>query len=193
MIATLLNAGESDLAGLQAISGVTELSSCEHTEKVERSLFGAMMNNIFEVHLNTTGMSDTEINTAINQQLASQGFSGNVQITRGEDGQQLDVIVDDADMENLAGENGQIFIALDEDETVDGGGQRKQRVHMKMGNDPLAIDGTMSNEEIRAGILEQLKADGIDPANASITISRTPGEDGAADKVEVGVQVEENN
>ncbi len=193
VIATLLNATQKDLALLESLDGVIDLSSRDHVETVERSLFGAMMNNLFEVEVNVTGMTDAEVNAAINEQLAAQGFNGNVQIIRGgEDGRQLDVIIDDADLEGLGEEGGQIFIALDEDETIDGEGEVRQRVHMQMGNEPMEINGEMSDEQIRAQIIERLIADGVDPENASISISRSQGAEGEPMRVEVGVEVNED-
>ena len=192
VLADLLSAGDDAELHFSELPGVLDLQSKALVETVSRSMFGQMLNTMFEVHVNTTGMSDEEINAAINGQLGEQGFPGSVMITRDPDSQHLEVQVDADDLEGLGAEGGQVFIALDEDATVDGDGNATEsRMRVRLSDGGFGdINGEMSDEQIRAIVRQQLEADGVNPDDASISITRMPAEDGAKARVEIGVQVE---
>ena len=189
VLATLLDPGDQAESHFRSLDGVLDLENTPTTETVSRSIFGRMANSLFEVRVNTTGMSTDQINTAINEQLANQGFPGTVQVTRDGENGRVEVEVDPGQLEG----NGQVMITLDEDETVDAdGNNRLSRMHMKVGSgmaDQFSAD--MTDAQIRELVISQLKKDGVNPDDASISISRIPATDGGEGKVKVGVEVEQ--
>lgn len=196
VLADLIAPGEEAEMHFRELPGVLDLSSSATTETVSRSLFGRMVNSLFEVHVNTTGMTDEQINLAINEQLSQQGFPGTVQVTRDGENGQVEVQVDPGDLESLGAEGGQVFISLDETETDDGSGNpAQQRMVMRMaaGGNALEINKDMTDAQIREAVIRQLKADGMNPEEATINITRIPAAGGEDAKVEVKVEHEQRH
>jgi hypothetical protein len=187
--ALLRDASPEDLALFEGLAGV-DVSSEPWQEESRGSLFSMMMDEVFHVRLDISGMSDEQINTALQEQLDAQGYPGQVTITRGEeDGLPLvhvELESDSASPAPLA-----ISLTSRQDSVVTEG---EWELH---GGDlpPLDIQGLedLSEEEIRQRVLEQLRAAGVPVDSMAVRVQRNGDEsqDGTVRREDLRIQIQQ--
>lgn len=187
--ALLRGASSEDLALFHGLAGV-ELSSEPWEEEARGSLFSMMMDEVFHVRLDISGMSDEQINTALQEQLDAQGYPGQVTITRGEeDGLPLVHVELDSD----SASPGPLAISLTsrQDSVVSEGEWEMDGGVLP----PLDIQGLedLSEEEIRQRVLDQLRAAGVPVDSLAVRVQRSgdASQDGSVQRRDLRIQVEQ--
>ena len=182
--ARLRGARPEDLAELRALAGVTGVETSPWSEESRGSLFTMMMDNVFHVRLDISGMNDDEVNQAVNDQLQQQGYPGRVTVTRQEGMPNLLVEVDG---DSLAAP-GQLTIELsDQRDSIATEGiwvQEGRPLNLELGG----LEG-LSEAQIRARVEEQLRARGLNPDSTEIFIQNDLDETGGARTHDVRIQV----
>ncbi|MFA7330051.1 MAG: hypothetical protein WC326_03150 [Candidatus Delongbacteria bacterium] len=185
--ALLRDASQAELAVFEGLAGV-ELSSTPWEEESRGSLFTMMMDQVFNVQLNISGLSDEQINTALQEQLDAQGYPGRVSVTRSEEGGLPLVHVE---LESDSAAPGPLTIALSaqcDSQLTEGEWQ------LQGGGLPgLQLEGLegLTEAEIRERVLAQLRAAGVNPDSVGVVIQRREDSspDGAVRSQDLRIQV----
>lgn len=186
--ARLRDASREELAVFEGLPGV-EIDSRPWEEDARGSLFSMVMDNMFNVQLNINGMSDEQINQALQQQLDAQGYPGRVTVTRDEEGGLPQVHVE---VESDSASPGPLTIALSQscDSTATAGEWTLQGGGRGLPDLPLEDLRGLSEAEIRAKVMEKLRLQGVNPDSVKVLVRRqvddsTPGQAQEGLRIEV--------
>lgn len=172
--ARLRGARPEDLAELRALAGVTALETSPWSEESRGSLFTMMMDNVFHVRLDISGLNDDEVNQAVNEQLRQQGYPGRVTVTRRDGEPEMEVHVE---ADSSAG-SGELRIELSDQHdslaTESAFVQKGGGMQLELGD----LQG-LSEAQIRARVEEQLRARGLDPDSVRVEVQHHDLESGA--------------
>ena len=160
---------------LEGIKGVKQVKLVELSQIVKRPVYSALLNSLFRIDINATGMSDAELKTEIENQLATAGITGaTVTIVRNGDDRRVKMEFDESSAQTEGG-----F-----DMTITDGNKVERIKQMRKGAEPGKFDGK-TDEEIRRMVREDFP-DG-DLRDEEIQIIRE------GDKVKVKVEKEREN
>lgn len=158
---------DASLEALGNLPQVTDLNMRPWVHEVEGTLFSMVMNRVFQIELDISGMDDDEINRALQEQLDASGFPGEVTIQR-QDG--FPSVMVDVSMEEGA-EPTELRIEL-QDEVA---GIETEDVWVQDGNGPEIELGDLeglSEEEIHARVLAQLAAQGVNMDSVQVFVQQ---------------------
>ena len=144
---------------LQRIAGFEgDISIAEQKERVKSSPLDHIAHKVLELNVETDGKSDAQIEDEIRAQLDLQGVDMDVMYRTTDDGGHMIFIGDSVATGDGAvhfdGDNVVEWIASDST-----GGLK---------NIKLEGDGSMTPEEMEKAMMNQLKEQGIDPANVKV-------------------------
>jgi len=185
--ALLRDAAPEDLALFDGLAGVS-LSSEPWQEEARGSLFSMMMDEMFHVRLDISGMSDEQINTALQEQLDAQGYPGQVTVTRqGEDGLPMVRV----EMESDSASPGPLKIALtSRRDSVAHEGEWELRGGALPNLDLQDLEG-LSEEQIRQRVMDQLRRSGVNVDSVGVVVQQRSesSEDGSRKDRQVRIEV----
>ncbi|MDP2359579.1 MAG: hypothetical protein Q8O14_02325 [bacterium] len=182
--ARLRDARVEDLEILRTLAVVEELESGPWAEERRGTLFTMMMDNVFHLRLDISGMSDEQINEALGERLQAEGYPGRVTVRRQEGMPQVLVEVEGDE----GATPGQLTIELsDRRDSIATEGvwvQEGRPLNLELGQ----LEG-LSEEEIRARVRQQLQAAGLHPDSSQIFIQRHESGEGQRRQAELKVEV----
>jgi hypothetical protein len=184
--ALLLGADRAQARQLRQVDGVNSLTIVPHSEKASGTLAEMVADRFFRVELDVAGKSDQEINAALDQLLAAQGFDGEVSVTRDAEGR---IQVSMGEMAHDHEGRTELFIGL-----VDGDeGVEQERVvehqgalrQMELGD----IEG-LTPEQIREKVQRQLADLGLDSGASQVQVMVVGEHEGGVIEKKIEVRVE---
>jgi hypothetical protein len=172
VVARLVGADPAELERRLHRPGVLDLRAAEVREEARGTLFDMMMDHVFHVNLDITGLSDEQINAQLSEQLAAIGWNGTVQVTRQEGFPHVMVEVEPP----VDAPGGELRIELQDgsSRTLD----EELWVQRGSGGPRLELGelAGLSEGQIRQRVLEQLRAQGLEVDSAQVFVQRQSGE-----------------
>lgn len=173
IVARLVDADPAEVERRLAGAGVLDLNAAEALEEARGTLFDMVMDNVFHVHLDISGMSDEEINAQLAAQLADIGWTGQVQVSRQDGFPQVTVEVERPE----GAPDGELRIELTDQQSniVEEGVwvQDGPGLNLDLGD----LEG-LSEDQIRARVEERLRAQGIDPDSVQVFVQHEESGEG---------------
>jgi hypothetical protein len=181
--ALLRDASPEELAALEGLAGVVMMRVEPWEETSRGSLVSMMMDNVFNVQMNISGMSDDEINRTLNERLQAEGYPGRVSIVRPEGASEIVVqVVGDSTSP------GPLTIELTDGDQEGSGALGQAARALNLRSEEMR---GLSEAEIRARVVKQLLDSGVNLDSSRLGIKMmtcAPGSPGGCQLDSAGMK-----
>ncbi len=185
--ATLLGAGRDDAEQLRRLPGVGSLQMTSRSESASGTLYDMMVDRFFRVEISIEGKTVDEINAAVADELAAQGFGGQISVTRGENGQ-IHVATEGVESEGEGITQLQIMLK----DRSEGEHAFEHEMQGTMPRLELGDLEGLTAEQIQKRVQQQLAEHGIDTGSVHVQVSGTDesgGRNSESGKVEKRIEL----